>query len=678
MKSLKLAVGRSLWLYTGALAALVFSLSPPVSGQLQFPPAPALADVSLQDLMNIEVTSVSRKEQKLSETGAAVFVITQDDIHRSGAVNIPDVLRMVPGVNVARVDANAWAISIRGFNSRYSDKILVLIDGRSIYSSAFSGVLWDQIDVPLDDIERIEVIRGPGGTAWGANAVNGVINIITMNSKTTQGGLIVAEAGSQESGSLVQYGGKAGTAGTWRAFGRYSNTDSSINPAGGAAADGWHTFHGGFRSDLALSPRDTLMAQGDLYQSAEGQTLTSVFSEHLPAVATFNDPITIGSGDLQTRWSHTLQNGSETSLNVYFNHVNRYDQGFVENLNSFDIDFQHHLTFGSRNDVVWGLGYRVTDEDITQGYSILWVPARRVDSLYSAFVQDEIKVASGVRFTIGTKLEHNAYTGFEYEPSAQLVWTPTRRQTVWLSASQAIRQPARKDAGIQFDSAIVPLGASNFGVVQVIGNKTIQAEQLRDYEAGYRAQVTKRLSVDVAAFRSYYRSLQTLDSEDPWFVSTPGLPHVVFPAILGNGARARTYGGEAFATWNVTSRWRLSPGYSLIRMNVMQSQSNPNSIAIANPGDTPRHQIQFSSTLGLRSTLDWDTSLYFVGRLSNQQIPGYTRLDTQLRWHVLESVEFSIGGQNLLTARHAEFNNAHGVDYTQVRRSALGRITWRF
>jgi iron complex outermembrane receptor protein len=659
-------------------SALAFGILAPINVLAQTPPPASLAQFSLEDLMNVNVTSVSRKEQKLSETGAAIFVITQDDIHRSGAANIPDVLRMAPGVNVAQVDANAWAISIRGFNSRYSDKILVLIDGRSIYSPAYSGVLWDQINVPLEDIERIEVIRGPGGTVWGANAMNGVINIITMSSKATQGGLIVAEAGSKESGGLAQYGGKTGSVGTWRAFGSYSNTDSSINPAGGAAADGSHDFHGGFRADLKLSPGDTVMVQGDVYQNAEGQTLTTVLSDHLPVLATFNDPITVGSGDLQARWTHTLQNGSDTSLNVYYNHVNRYDQGFVQNLNSFDIDFQHHLAVNSRNDLVWGLGYRLTDENITAGYSIVWVPPQRTDSLYSGFVQDEIKLTKSVRFTIGTKLEHNAFTGFEYEPSAQLVWAPNDRQTIWLSASQAIRQPSREDVGIQFDESIIPLGGGNFGVAQVNGNRNIQPEQLRDYELGYRSQITKRFSLDVAAFRSYYRNLETLDPAEPFFVDTSEAPHEVFPVDLGNGAHARTYGAEVFATWNVTSRWRLSPGYSLIHMNVIQNSLDPGSSAVAIPGDTPKHQIQFRSTFGLRSNLFWDTSLYFVGQLSNQQIPAYVRLDTQLRWRFRESIEFSLTGQNLLTARHTEFVDTVVVDYTQVRRSVLGRIIWRF
>lgn len=628
--------------------------------------------------MNISVTSVSRKEQPLSKAGAAIFVITQDEIHRSGATNIPDVLRMAPGVNVAQIDANTWAVSIRGFNSRFSDKILVLIDGRSIYSPAFSGVYWDEINVPLEDIERIEVIRGPGGTVWGANAVNGVINIITFSSKATQGGLIVAEAGSQQSGGLAQYGGKAGAAGTYRAFGSYSNIDSSVDPGGGAAADGWHDFHGGFRADFQVSPQDTVMIQGDLFQSAEGQTLTTVLSDQLPAVATFNDPVTVGSGDFQARWSHVLVNGSELSVNVYYNRANRLDEGLIEDSNSFDFDLQHHIALNSRNDVVWGLGYRVTNDKLTSGYGIMWFPPNRTAALYSTFVQDEIALAKTISLTVGTKLEHNAYTGFEYEPSAQFVWTPSSRQTIWLSASQAIRQPARQDTDIQLDEAIIPLQAGAFGVLQFNGNKEIQPEQLRDYEIGYRTQLTKRFSLSLAAFRSYYRHLETSQPEAPYLVESPALSYLVFPYLFEGAARARTYGGEVFATWNLTNRWRLSPGYSLLHMTFIQDPLDQNSSVTAISGDAPSHQIQIRSTFGLRPNLDWDTSLYFIGQVSDQQIPSYTRLDMQVRWRVMESVEFSVAGQNLLTARHLEFGDAYGVGHTEISRSALGKLTWRF
>jgi iron complex outermembrane receptor protein len=639
-------------------------------GQTPGSTAASLGSASLEDLMNVQVTSVSRKEESLSKAGAAVFVISQEDIRRSGAANIPDVLRMAPGVNVAQIDANIWAISIRGFNSRYSDKILVLIDERSVHSPGYSGVNWDEIDVPLEDIERIEVIRGPGGTVWGANAVDGVINIITMNSKATQGSLVAATSGSRESGGLVQYGGAAGGLGTWRAFGKYSNTDSSINPDGGAAADGWHTTHGGFRADLELSPQDTVMVQGNLYGSREGQTLTTVLSNELPVVATLNDPVTVGTGDIQTRWNHTLENGSETSLNVYYDHINRLDLGLTENANTFNVDFQHHIAINGRNDVVWGLGYRVTGDRLTPGYAIQFSPPQRTDSLYSAFVQDEIKLAESVRITIGTKFEHNAFTGFQVNPSAQFVWTPTSHQTVWLSAAQANQQPSPQNTDIRFDAAIVPLGGSNFGLVQYRGSSQVQDERLRDYEVGYRSQVSKGLSLDIAAFRSYYRSMESANPGTPFLTDTQGTPYIVFPEYINSGGSARTYGGEVFAAWNATSRWRLSSGYSLLRM----SASNMAQVQ----GYTPEQQIQFRSALGLRSNLDWDTSVYFVGHLSGGQIPAYTRLDMQLRWRIHKSVEIGVTGQNLLSPIHAEFGNTFDIDHTQVVRSVFGKITWRF
>jgi iron complex outermembrane receptor protein len=363
------------------------------------------------------------------------------------------------------------------------------------------------------------------------------------------------------------------------------------------------------------------------------------------------------------------------SLNVYYDHVNRLDQKLLEKTNTFNIDFQHHLSVDSRNDVVWGLGYRVTDDKMTSGYNDVFVPLRRTDSLYSAFVQDEIRLANSARLTIGSKLEHNDYTGFEYEPGAQFVWTPTGRQTIWLSASRAIRQPSRQNTDLEYDVAVIPLQGGLSGVETLIGNADTQSEKLLDYEAGYRSQVTKRLSLDVTLFRSYYRQLQTLAPGAAFPADTSGVPYLVIPLYEGNGARATTYGGEVFATWNVTSRWRLSPGYSLVHMTIL---SNPPDLTADIAGDTPKHGIQFRSTLGLRSNLDWDTSIYFVGQLSAGQIPGYTRLDTQLRWRIAESAEVSITGQNLLTARHAEFIDALTVDYTQVQRSILGKITWRF
>ena len=640
-----------------------------------------LAEASLEDLMNIQVTSVSKKEQKLSRTGAAVYVITQDDIHRSGASNMPDLLRMVPGVHVAQIDASTWAISIRGFTDRYGDKVLVLIDGRSVYSPLSSGVDWDQQDVPLEDIERIEVIRGPGGTVWGANAVNGVINIMTKSAKDTRGGLVSAGAGSQEAvQGLAQYGGEIGQKGAYRVFGNYSNTGNAPSPNGESLTDGWHKSHGGFRSDWDISPRDTMTLQGDLLNASDGHTIDTVRWTDPPSEAIFNDKTTISAGNVLGRWNHTFSNGSDSSLQAYYDRYARLDQGLDEIRNTFDLDFQHHLAFGSKHDVVWGAGYRITSDNITPGYVGRYVPSRRTDNLLSTFIQDEIKINNSLSFTVGSKFEHNAYTGFEYEPGAQLVWTPTSRQAVWMSASRAIRQPARSDFGLRVDVAIAPLGDGGFGVVELIGTQR-KAERLHDFEAGYRVQLKKQFSLDIAAFSSYYLGLQTQEPHDPYFTADPAPMHLVFPEFFADLAHGHTYGGEIFANWNVTRRWRLSPSYTVIHMNVAGYASSQDTEAGAIANDTPKHQYQVHSFLDLTRHVNWDATFSHVGALPDDgdgPTAGYNRIDTRLGWRVGESVELSIVGQNLLEARHAEFFDTLRILHSLVARSIFGRVTWRF
>jgi len=641
-----------------------------------------LTGISLEDLMNIQVTSVSKKEQKLSRTGAAVYVITQEDIHSSGASNIPDLLRMAPGVNVAQINANSWAISVRGFNGRYADKVLVLIDGRSVFSPVTSGVFWDQQDVPLDDIERIEIIRGPGGTVWGANAMNGVINIITKSAKNTQGGLINAGVGSGENArGLVQYGGKIGQAGAYRAFGKYFNNGNSVFPNGTAAADGWHMLHGGFRSDWDLSSRDTMTVQGDLFQTTEGETITTLFSSALPDERTLNERIEVGGGNILGRWNRTLANGSDFTVQAYYDRYNRSYFGARDTLGTTALDFEHHLTLGSRHDLVWGAGYRFTDDRFIQGYASVLRPLHPTDSLFSTFVQDEIRLTNSLWLTMGSKFEHNAYTGFEYEPSAQLVWTPTNHQTFWASAARAIRQPARKDTDVQLDYGAQPLLNGGFALLQVTGNPNLKAEQLRDFEAGYRAQLTPRLSLDATAFLNLYRGLVQQVPGTPVFSTSPGPPHVIIPLVFMNTGRLRSFGTEFFVNWNVSHRWKLSPGFSLIRMTLSPDASGHVLQTAPVIDNTPEHQLQVRSSLDLTRRLEWDASAGYVSALRDDgpgPTPGYARVDTRLGWKVGEFIEISIVGQNLLTPRHAEFPDFYPVHHTQVERSVFGKVTWRF
>jgi iron complex outermembrane receptor protein len=648
-------------------AALVGS-----SSLAQQPKDNDLSQASLEDLMNIQVTSVSKKEQKLSKTGAAIFVITQEDIRRSGATNIPDLLRLAPGVDVARVDANRWAISIRGFNDQHANKVLVLIDGRSVYSPSFSGVFWDLQDVPLEDIERIEVIRGPGGTVWGANAVNGVINIITKSAKTTQGGLIVAGTGSQDhADTLVQYGGSIGQAGAYRVYGEYSAIANSVLPSGQQGSDGWSAGQAGFRSDWDLSPRDSLTVQGDFLKTDGGQTITTVFSNVL--TETLDDVVTSTAGNALGRWTHTLANGSQMSLQLYDDYSRHVEQGFVDAQNTVDLDFQDHLSLGSRNDVVWGLGARLIDSNYAAGYALSILPNHQVDGLFSAFLQDELRLTNSLSITLGSKVEHNHFTGFEYEPSVQLVWALTAKQTVWASAARAIREPSTGDEGVQLDEAIVPLG-SMFGLIKLVGNPNLKAEQLRDFEAGYRAQVNKRFSLDVSTFVSVYHDLQTAIPQKPYLAFQQGVPYLVLPQLSLNAAGAHSYGAEFSGNWNVTHRWRLSPGYSFVHIDM--SGYLPG--VTAPPGASPNHQFQVRSMLDLPHRLEWDNTLGFVSKLAVGDVPAYARVDSRLGWRLGEFIELSVVGQNLLAPRHAEFFDFYGVDHTLVERSVFGKATWRF
>lgn len=637
-----------------------------------------LTQVSLEDLMNIQVTSVSKKEQKLSKTGAPVFVITQEDIRRSGMTNVPDLLRMVPGVNVARITSNTWAISIRGFNSRYSTKVLVLIDGRSVYTPSFSGVHWDHQLLPLEDIERIEVVRGPGGTVWGANAVNGVISIITKSARDTQGGLLTAATGNVESArGTLRYGGKAGSKGNYRVYGQYYNVENSVLGNGSDAVDGWNAVQGGFRSDWDLSPRDTLTVQGDLLQRKAGQTITSVLTNQFFQTRTFNDNLTAGSGNVLGRWNHTFSSGSQTTLQTYYSRFARFDQAQTDE-DMADFDFQYHFRLGSRHDLVAGAGYRFNSLNYRGLYNFRYNPEYLKANLFNTFVQDEMKLSNAVTLTVGSKFEHNAFTGFEFEPSAQVVWSPSDRKALWFSVARAIRQPSWFDQNSELDAAAFPIGGGGLGVLHFVGNPNSQAEKLVNFGAGYRTQVGQRVSLDATVFLSRYQALQTLEMEAPYFTMSPAPPHLVLPGHWDNNGYARNYGFEVFTNWSVTNWWRISPGFTLLRSKLGRNSSSTSQTQELSDADTPLHQAQVRSTVSLPHRIEWDTAAYYTGELRNGPIPSYTRVDTRIGWRAGEYTEFSIAGQNLLLPRRLEINNPFQDHSTQTQRSIVGKITWRF
>jgi len=640
-----------------------------------------LTSKSLEDLMNTRVVSVSKKEEQLSRTASAVFVITQDDVARSGATNIPDLLRIVPGLSVAQIDANNWAISVRGLTGRLANKLLVLIDGRTVYVPTFGGVFWDVVDLPLEDIERIEVIRGPGGSIWGANAVNGVINIITKKAAQTRGAMLVAGGGNVDQGfGMAQYGGSASKDTEYRVYAKYFNLGHLPDPAGLNGGDAWHVLRGGFRADSAFSAKDTLTLLGDLYSGREGLPTTLVASVTSPVPQDVIARVNLSGGYLQSVWNHVYSNRSDTSLQLSYDHYGRGDV-FGERRGSFSADFQHHFVWRERQDVVWGVGYRYSDSHSTGSFPASLNPANLDTHLFSAFLSDEITVVpERLYLTVGTKLEHNYYTGFSAMPSGRVAWTPNKRHMFWAAVSQAHRTPARTDAELRANLGGFPGPGGVPVLLSLFGNPHFQDEQLIAYEAGYRIMLRKQFSFDFAAYYNSYTHLQTLEPAVPFFEDAPPPPHLVLPLVFGNLMHGETHGLEAATNWKVTSRWTLSPGYAFerIHMHLAPTSQDTGSVGQAE-GSTPTHSAQLRSHVALPHALFWDTSAYFVDRLADLGVPSYTRVDTALSWKFGEKVSLSVVGQNLLKGQHEEF-----VDVTQtarstlVKRSGYAKLMWSF
>lgn len=643
-----------------------------------------LSQVSLEDLMDIKVTSVSKKEQKMSQAAAAIFVITQEDIRRSGATNIPDVLRTVPGLDVSQINANDWAVSARGFNQQFSNKLLVLIDGRAVYTPLLGGVNWDTQDVPLEDIDRIEVIRGPDATVWGANAVNGVINVVTKRAEATQGALVTAGGGTEgQAYATAQFGGSIRGNTNYRIFGNYHNHSSITAAGGGSGNDDWHLLHGGFRADTNLSTEDSLTVQGDLYTGETGATIIHLFSIDPPIIAGLNVLTGLSGGNILARWKHTFSSRSDTTFQFYFDNYERTGPESDETRNTIDFDFNHHWAWGSRQDVVWGAGYRRTwDRDlgtIDQAFS----PSDTELQLFTFFVQDTITLQPNRAFlTAGTKIENSYFTGYGLEPSVRLAWTPSSRLTFWSAVSRGERTPDRRDAGLNASLAAFPDPGGSSTPVEVIlfGDPQISSEHILAYEAGFRAQPNGRLSIDVSTFFNRYDHLETLEPGPRVFEPSPAPARFVVPITFGNLMYGTTEGGEFAANLKLADRWTLNPSYSFLEMHLHTKSASQDTASVAEyEGSSPQHQAKLRSHLDLSHGISWDASAYFVSELPIQGVAAYTRIDTQLNWKFAERGDFSLVGQNLLQDHHIEsMDQLTLVNSSLIKRSAYAKFTWRF
>jgi len=628
--------------------------------------------MSLQELMDQEVTSVSKTPEPLSQAPAAIQVITNDQIRRSGATSLPEALRLADNLEVAQDNAHDWNITARGFNAENGNKLLVLVDGRAVYTPVLAGVDWDVQNVLLEDLDRIEVISGPGGTLWGANAMNGVINIVTKSAQDTQGWYVEGAGGSELRDAVaIRYGGTLAPNVYYRVYGTYFDRNGEVYTGGAPANDEWSEGRGGFRIDTAGASDDKFTLQGEYYNGAAG------------------DPVLPGTTEVQSggnmvgRWTHTFSSDSDMSLQVYYDRVNSSipEQAIAlepagistEDLDTADVSFQHNLQVGDRNKITWGTGYRFYHDVVDNAPGVEILPATQDLNVFNVFGQDEIKLRDDLFFTLGTKVEHNDYTHFEFEPSARLQWNITPKQMVWAAASRAVRTPSIGERSLYEPTALPPaLHIPSF----LDGSTGYTSEKLTAYELGYRAQIGPQVSGSISTFYNFYKDIRS---------TTPtGTPSSLgLPIIIQNNLQGETYGIEVSADYQMLDWWRWHAGYDYLQEHIHVAPGETDFTNALNETADPKNQVFLRSSMDLPQNLEFDTTSRWIDslRINNgpvaATVPSYFELDARLAWHPVKNLEISVVGQNLLHDQHVEYGFPNSTQEA-ICRSVYGKITWHF
>ena len=603
-----------------------------------------LSQLSLEQLANLEVTGVSRQADPLSKAPGAIYVITANDVHRSGADTLPEILRLAPNLEVARTSAGTYGISARGFNQQdaTANKLLVMIDGRTVYSPLFSGTFWDVQNVVPEDIDRVEVISGPGGTLWGSNAVNGVINVVTKSSRDTQGTWIAGKGGSLDQRLSLQHGGSIDDNLSYRIYGNYTHTGASVTATGADGGDAIDMMQGGFRADWAQD-QDSITLQGDAYNGFQQNPASFVLKNQTRG------------GNVLGRWTRNFSDNSELKVQLYFD--NAYRQlisGIMADVDTYDMDAQYSFNFGS-NDFVAGGGYRAINDNFQKGpATAALIPASKSLALVNGFAQDKITLAKDVNLTLGLKLESNSYTGLEVMPDARLAWDVTDKDLLWASISRAVRTPSR------FDRELFTPGV-------FAGGPNFDSEDLMAYEVGYRGQPFDNLSFSMSAFYNVYDNLRTVEATTP----------AVFPLQVMNNMRGNTYGVEAWGTFDATDWWRLSAGVNYISKDLSLKPGSRDIFGVAFPGNDPDYQLSLRSSMNLTSNVTFDWDMRYVPALPAPFIPAYVEANARLGLRLNKDIEFSIVGSNLFEDHHAEFLNP-SIAARQIPRSVSAGINWEF
>jgi len=649
---------------------------------------------SLEELKEIEIVSASKKPEKISEIPSAVFVITQDDIRRSGASSIPEALRLAPGLQVARIELTEWAITIRGLNQEFSNNLLVLIDGRSVYSSVFSGVFWEVQDTFMEDIDRIEIIRGPGATIWGVNAVNGVINIITKNAEDTQGKQVTAVSGTDEESGGIRYGSVIGDDLFYRTYIKYFNRNDYDNNKTDID-DNWKSVRGGFRADKKISSENSLTLQSEAYLNRYETDFTqlSLYAPYLKE----KDVTTNDYGyHILGRWQHIFSERSDIILQFYYDRAKTdYSPGKIC-VDTFDLDFRHNFNPFPSHEIVWGAGYRfITDnysiEDVHDKFQIDVTPYRLDQHIFNLFIQDKIHlIPDYLNLTIGSKIEHNDYTGFELQPSIRLLWTPVKDHAFWGGVSRAVRTPSRIERNMKMVTGMIApqhwfikdvvepeisyehRNSDAPGVFRLIGNENLDSEELIAYEIGYRTKLSDKLYIDTAAFYYDYDNLISNSSGYPYLEKTP-LDYYVIPFYYSNSMNGEAHGIEVSADLEVNKQWRLKPSYCYLKTRLLPDDDITNALETEyETKSNPSHQFSIRSSMYLFRDIEFDLWLRYVDSLTENEVESYTTLDARLSWKPMDNLELSIVGQNLLEKQHKEFSSY------EVEQSLYLKAAWGF
>lgn len=650
-----------------------------------------LVELSLTELLNMEITTLSRKAEDLADAPAAVFVISQMDIQRSGARTIPDLLRMVPGLQVAQIDGNKWAVTSRGANGRFANKLLVLMDGRTVYNPLLSGVYWDIQDTDLASIERIEVIRGPGATMWGANAVNGVVNVITKNALDTTGGdvhLLTSNRDSRE--GMLRFGGDLGN-GAIRFYAKGVDRDGNSDLAGLPTGDSFRMARLGTRADWSASGSQTFSFSAEAYDGESGET--RFFRSITPPYESIGDyDNDVKGGFVLLTWNRTLDAGSNIQLRSYVSREDRMGYAFTEKRDTIDVDLQHSFEVGDIYDLMWGVAYRESADDTTDSFEVQLDPASFTQRSFSGFIQGDISLFDDrMRLIAGSKFEHTnlSQRDLEIEPSVRFSFELSETNTLWASVSRAIRVPTRGETSGTVVNAVLPPGQPELPlpipiVAALSGNRDFVSEEILAYEFGFRHRMDD-LFVDVALFLNDYDRLRSASQGIP--TCEPGgqlLPldpacvlgstHVQTLFNLENGTSAETAGVELWVSKHLSDWWHLQAAYTFIDT---LGDGSTNTLQLQFEEDSPRHQLSVRSSMDLPRDVYLDLWLRHVDELELQQIDDYTALDVRLAWTASPSFELAAVGRNLIAGTHQEFVSELG-DLAPVAIEAEGYVELRW